>query len=95
MPSEQNQERTGFSDILSQLRDSDVVIETSMGPGARRASDLHSAQLVQDAVEISYGALAGSIRVEFESLAVLEEHEKRSLSRWLRAHARESGSDTS
>src|SRR6478672_1663823 len=95
MPSEQNQERTGFSDILSKLHDSDVVIETTMGTGARRAPDLHSVQLVQDAVETSYRALAGSIRVEFESLAVLEEHEKRSLSRWLRAEVRESDSDDS
>ena len=95
MPSEQNQERTGFSDILSKLHDSDVVIETTMGTGARRAPDLHSVQLVQDAVETSYRALAGSIRVEFESLAVLEEHEKRSLSRWLRAEVRKSDSDDS
>jgi len=74
MPSEQNQERPGFSDILAKLNDSDVVIETACGPGARRPPDLHSVQLVQDAVETSYRALAGSIRVEFESLAVLEEH---------------------
>jgi hypothetical protein len=95
MPSEQNQERPGFSDILAKLNDSDVVIETACGPGARRPPDLHSVQLVQDAVETSYRALAGSIRVEFESLAVLEEHSKRSLSRLLQAEARESDSDDS
>jgi hypothetical protein len=91
MPSDEIQERPGFSDLLAELNDSDVVIEAAASAGARRPPDLHSVELLQDAVEASYRALAGTIRVEFESVAVLEEVTKRSLSRWLRVQAR--GSD--
>ncbi len=88
MPSNEIQEQPGFSDLLAELNDSDIVIEAAASPGARRPPDLPSVQLLQDAVEASYRALAGSIRVEFESVAVLEEVTKRSLSRWLRVQVR-------
>src|SRR6476660_6462449 len=48
-------------------------------------------QLLQDAVEASYRALAGSIAVQLETVAVLEEVAKRSLSQWLRVHVKGDG----
>src|SRR6266404_5163612 len=88
MPADEIPDRPGLSDLLSDLTDSDVVIEVSAGAGARRAPDLASVQRLRDAVEASYQALAASIPVKFETLAVLEEVAKRSLTLWLRFQAR-------
>jgi hypothetical protein len=84
MPSDEIQDRAPFSDILTELTDRDLVIELVASAGARQAPDLKRAQRIEDAVEASYRALAGSIQVQLETVAVLEEVAKRSLSLWLR-----------
>ena len=84
MHSDEIQDGAAFSDILAELTDSDLVIEVAASPGARKAPDLKRAELIEDAVEASYRALAGSIQVQLETVAVLEEVAKRSLSLWLR-----------
>ena len=78
------QDSAAFSDILAELTDSDLVIEVAASSGARKAPELKRAELIEDAVEASYRALAGSIQVQLETVAVLEEVAKRSLSLWLR-----------
>jgi len=84
MPSDEIQDSAAFSDILAELTDSDLVIEVAASPAARKAPELKRAELIEDAVETSYRALAGSIQVQLETVAVLEEVAKRSLSLWLR-----------
>jgi hypothetical protein len=84
MPSDEIQDSAAFSDILAELTDSDLVIEVAASPAARKAPELKRAELIEDAVETSFRALAGSIQVQLETVAVLEEVAKRSLSLWLR-----------
>jgi len=84
MSSDEIQDSPAFSDILAELTDSDLVIEVAASPAARKAPELKRAELIEDAVETSYRALAGSIQVQLETVAVLEEVAKRSLSLWLR-----------
>jgi hypothetical protein len=97
MSSDEIQEQPGFSDLLVELTDSDVVIEVGSSVGARRPPGISQVQRLQDALEASYRALAGSISVQFETIAVLEEVAKRSLSLWLRVQTRgdTDGSDAS
>jgi hypothetical protein len=95
MPSDEILDRPAFSDILSELTDSDLVIEVAASAGARKSPDLSQAQRIEDAVEASYRALAGPIPVQLERVAVLEELAKRSLSLWLRVQAAGGGSDGS
>lgn len=75
------------TDLLSDLTDSDVVIELAAPSGSRRIPDAGPARLVQDAIEASYRALAGSAQLQLETVAVLEEISRKSLSLWLRVQA--------
>jgi hypothetical protein len=84
MPSEASEQRPGFSDLLAELTDSDVVIEVVSGGGARRPPDIAQAQRFKEAIELSYRALAGPASVHIETVAVLEEVARRSVSLWLR-----------
>lgn len=84
MPFEDSAGRAGVSELLTELSDSDVVIELVGKGDARKTPDVAPARLVQDAVEASYRALAGSIAVKLESVALLEETAKSSVSIWLR-----------
>ena len=84
MASQANEERPGFSDLLAELTDSDVVVEVTASGGARRPPEAAQVQRLQDAVEASYRALAGSAQITVETVAVLEEVTRRSLSSWLR-----------
>src|SRR3954451_18237399 len=88
MASDQIEERPGFSGLLAELNDSDVVIEVGASSGTRRPPEAASIQQLREAVEASYRALAGPARVELETVAVVEEVAKRSLSLWLRAQVR-------
>ena len=87
MTSEEIQDRAGLSDLLADLTDSDVVIEVASSAASRKIPDAGPVRLIQDAVEASYRALAGPAQVQFETVAVLEEVSKRSLSLWLRVQA--------
>jgi len=87
MASEASEQRPGFNDLLAELSDSDVVVEVVASTGARRPPELAQAQRLQDAVEGSYRALAGPVQVSIETVAVLEEVGRRSLSLWLRVRA--------
>ena len=91
MPTDDIQERPGFSNLLTELSDSDVVIELAAGASSRRVPDAAPVKLLQDAVEASYRALAGSIPMQLETVAVLEEIAKRSLSQWLRVQVKGDG----
>jgi len=88
MPSDDIQARHGFADLLAELTDSDVVIEVVASAAAHRAPQLPPVEKLRDAVAASYRALAGSVGVELQTVAVLEEVSKRSLSMWLRVDAR-------
>jgi hypothetical protein len=91
MVSDEIQERPGFSDLLRELGDSDVVIEICSKSGSGPALDVDRARRVADAVEASYRALAGSVPVRLGTVAVLEEIAKRSLSLWLRVEVKGNG----
>jgi hypothetical protein len=84
MPADDNQERPGFSELLAELTDSDVVIEVAATGTSRQTLESGPVKRLEDAVAASYRALAGSVAVQLETVAVLEEVAKRSLSLWLR-----------
>jgi hypothetical protein len=83
MASEAREQRAGFSDLLAELTDSDVVVEVVASAAARRPPEMAQAQRLRDAIEASYRALAGPAAIQFETVAVLEEVSRRSLSLWL------------
>lgn len=85
MAADDNHERQGISELLTELTDSDVVVEVSAAGGARRTPDLAPLQRVADAVEASYQALAGAVAIKLETVAALDEVVKHSRSLWLRA----------
>jgi hypothetical protein len=87
MVSDASEQRPGFSDLLAELTDSDVVIEIVASVGTRRPPDVAQAQRLRDAIEASYRALAGPSQMEMETVAVLEEVARRSLSLWLKARS--------
>jgi hypothetical protein len=87
MPADGNQERPAFAELLSELSDSDIVIEVTGSGTGGKAPDAAPVQRIQEAIEASYGALAGPAQVRLETVAVLEELAKRSLSLWLRVQA--------
>src|SRR4051794_34370800 len=87
MPSDEIQERAGIADLLAELTDSDVVVAVAAAASGRKMAQIGPAQLLQEAVEASYRALAGSDRIALETVAVVEEVAKRSLSLWLRVKA--------
>lgn len=92
MALEESGDRGSVSDLLSDLTDSDVVIELAAAGGSRRVPDPGPARLVQDAIQASYRALAGSIHLQLETVAVLEEVSRKSLSLWLRVQVGGEGS---
>ena len=51
MSSHASEERAGFSDILAELTDSDLVVEMVANLGARRAPEMGQAEEIQNAVE--------------------------------------------
>jgi len=89
MTSEQAQGGSAFSALLTQLTDSDVVVEIAGDGAARKAPDAAAARSVQDAVDASYRALAGAVRLQLETVAIIEEVANRSLSLWLRVRVNE------
>jgi hypothetical protein len=94
MASDRSEERQGFSKLLEDLGDSDVVIEVTASAATRKPSELAAVQQLQDAVEASYRALAGPAQVQLETVALLEEVARHSRSLWMRAETRAApGSD--
>ena len=87
MPSDASEQRPGFSDLLAELTDSDVVVEAVASASSRRPPDVAQVQRLQEAVEASYRALAGPTSIQVETVALLEEVALRSLSSWLRVRA--------
>ena len=96
MAADEVQERANLSSLLSELTDSDIVIEVTSGTGGK-TPDAESVQWLRQAVEASYRALAGTVPIELETAAVLEELARQSLSLWLKVHAKGDGAlaDTS
>src|SRR4051812_2356220 len=85
MAAEQTHDRAGFSDLLADLGDRDIVIEVTAAGDAQPRPELTTP--LRDAVAASYRALAGPAQVELQTLAVVEEVAKKGLSLWLRARA--------
>ena len=94
MASQENDENSGFQDLLSDLGDSDVVIEVVAANG-RKTPSAGAMERLEEAVVASYRALAGGTRVELETVAVLDEVSKRSLSLWLRVKSKGEAADPS
>ena len=88
MASDEIHGRHGFAKLLTELTDSDLVIEVAANSSARRTSQLAPVNKLREAVDASYRALAGSVDFELSTVAMLEEIEKRSLSMWLRVDTR-------
>lgn len=84
MAAEEISGRAAFGELLNELTDSDLVIELVSSGSGRQSLDINAVKRLQEAVEASYRALAGSVKVELETAAVLEEVAKHSLSLWLR-----------
>jgi hypothetical protein len=95
MLADQNQERPGFSDLIKELSDSDVLVQLAAGESGRRAPDAAQAQSLKDAIDASYRALAGSTPVRLETVAIVEEVAKQSLSLWVRVQTRGDAADPS
>jgi len=87
MAADLTQERSGFSSLLTELSDSDVVIEAG-AQGSASSPDASAIQLLRDAVEASYRALAGPVAIKLDTIAAVEEVAKRSTSLWVRVQAR-------
>jgi hypothetical protein len=87
MPTDELQDRPGFSELLAELSDSDVVIEVVAGGSTQQTPDAAPIRRLADAVEASYRALAGGKAIRIETVAVLEEVARHSLSLWLRVRA--------
>jgi hypothetical protein len=94
MASEEIDDRSGLADLLAELSDTDVVIEVAAA-NSRKAPPAGALQRLEQAVEASYRALAGSTRVDFETVAVLDEVTKRSMSLWLRVKSQGEATDAS
>src|SRR3954463_6290823 len=84
MPTEELKDRPGYSELLAELGDSDVVIEVISGGSAQQTPEASPIRRLADAVEASYRALAGGKAIRTETVAVLEEVARHSLSLWLR-----------
>jgi len=90
MAADPTQDRSGFSALLTELNDSDVVIEAGAKGSSPEASSI---QLLRDAVETSYRALAGPVSIKLETVAAVDEVAKASTSLWLRVQGQ--GTDPS
>ncbi|HEV2594223.1 MAG TPA: hypothetical protein VGU01_03385 [Sphingomicrobium sp.] len=86
MSADENQERQGFTDLLAELSDSDVVIEIASDGSTRQTLESGPVRLLRAALEASYTALSSAVTVELDMVAVLEEISRQSLSVWLRVH---------
>lgn len=86
MASDETQERPGFTELLADLSDSDVVIEVTSTQSNRQSLETGAVRLLRNAVEASYKGLSGGVSIELEVVAVLEELAKHNLSTWLRVH---------
>ena len=84
MAADDIQGRSAFGELLKELTDSDIVIEMVASTSGRQPLDTSSVRRLQEAVETSYKALAGSVKIQLEAAAVLEEVSKHSFSLWLR-----------
>jgi hypothetical protein len=91
MSADENHERPGFSHLHAQLTDSDVVIELGSTDSGRQTLESGPVRRLCEAVEASYSALAGSVQVQLETVAVLDELAKQSVSVWLRVHGSGNG----
>ena len=94
MASEENGDRSGFEDLLSDLGDSDVVIEVIAAHG-RKTPSAGAMERLEEAVVASYRARAGATHIDLETVAVLDEVGKRSLSLWLRVRSKGEATDQS
>jgi hypothetical protein len=81
MPADPNQDRPGLS---TELTDSDITIEVSAGVSSPTTPQLAAVQSLEEAIGASYRALAGNAQLRLDTLAVLNQVAKRSLSVSLR-----------
>lgn len=79
---------------MGDLTDSDVLVEIGVGQEWLSGRGAEIAAPVKDALEASYQALAGAVEVRLETVAILEEVAKRSVTLWLRADAHRPSGET-
>lgn len=84
MAADDIQGRAAFGELLNEVTDSDLVIKVAANGTGRQALEAGPLKRLQEAIDASYKALAGSVQVQLETVAVLEEVSKRTLSLWLR-----------
>jgi hypothetical protein len=92
MRADETKDRPAFADLLSELTDSDLVIEVAAPGGSGESVDSVGVRQLRQAVEVSYRALGGAVPVQLETVAVVEEVSRRSLSVWLRVRRSGDGS---
>lgn len=78
-----------FSEAMSELTDGDLAVEVTAKPTRDTEREVVAVQPVEEAVQASYRALAGSIEMHFETVAILEEVPKRCSTIWLQVHTHE------
>lgn len=83
MRADETKDRPAFAELLTELTDSDVVIEVAARED-RHGVESGSVRHLKEAVQVSYRALAESVPVQLETVAVVEEVARGSLSVWLR-----------
>lgn len=80
MPADEIQKRASLSDLLTDLGDSDLVIEMTSGGSGRKTPETGAMHRFEEALAASYRALSGAVGVELDTVALLEEVAKRSRS---------------
>lgn len=91
MPADEIQKRTSLSDLLAELKDNDLVIEVVSGGTSRKLPESDTIRRLEEALAASYRALSGTASVELETVALLEEVARRSLSLLLQVRVRGAG----
>lgn len=93
MATDQSERPGAFWDSVPELTDSDIIVELVANTGAFKGPGLEQCQFLEHAIQRSYEVLAGDAQVSTERVAVLDEFSRRTLSVWLRMHARSAGEE--
>lgn len=91
MPTDLDNVKSVFSELLTKLGDGDLVVEIASTGNNRQALETGPVRQLQEAVRASYAALAGEAEIQLHPVAVLEEVTRQSLSVCLRVRRSDDG----